>query len=270
LAVVALICSRSGFASETDWSIQIKATVGSYYDTAVAGVQPDAKDGFDGFSVDAPEPPPPARGVQVYFPHSDFGVIVSNFDSDFRGTIAAGASQMWTFTVLTANAPGGVALLFTLTGVPSEYDLKLTDLGTNASYDLRKGTYPGYTSAGTESRSFTLTVTNAVHDVGLTALSASPNPVKKGQTVTFSYTVKNFGNVGEANLAFQLTYNNQPVGTQQSIPSLPPGQQASGSLRIKIPRKQKSGDYLITGEVVPVPGETNTTNNRQTVKVTVK
>jgi len=67
-----------------------------------------------------------------------------------------------------------------------------------------------------------------------------------------------------------LTYNGQPVGQPKTIASLGAGQQTSGTIRIKVPRRQKTGDYLITGTVSTVTGETNTTNNSQTVKVTVK
>jgi len=76
--------------------------------------------------------------------------------------------------------------------------------------------------------------------------------------------------VTETNLTFRLTYNGQPVGQPKPIASLGTGQQTSGTIRIKVPRRQKTGDYLITGAVSTVPGETNTANNSQTVKVTVK
>jgi len=52
--------------------------------------------------------------------------------------------------------------------------------------------------------------------------------------------------------------------------ALAAGTAKSGTMKVRVPRRQKPGEYLITGEVVPVSGETNTTNNRQTVKVTVK
>jgi len=44
----------------------------------------------------------------------------------------------------------------------------------------------------------------------------------------------------------------------------------SGSLKFRIPRNAKPGEYLVSGEIAPVTGETNIANNRQTVKVTVK
>jgi len=109
------------------------------------------------------------------------------------------------------------------------------------------------------------------HDVALTAFSASPTTVSRGQRVTFSYTVKNNGNATETNFTFRLTtYNGYPVGQTKTIASLGAGQPTSGTIKIKVPRRQKTGEYLITGEVPLLPGETNTANNSQTVKVTVK
>jgi len=125
--------------------------------------------------------------------------------------------------------------------------------------------------SGSLNGGFTIRQTaNVTHDVALTAFSASPTSVSRRQTVTFSYTVKNNGNVTETNLTFRLTYNGQPLGQPKTIASLAAGQQTSGTINIKVPRKQKTGDYLITGTVSTVPGETDTANNSQTVKVTVK
>ena len=118
------------------------------------------------------------------------------------------------------------------------------------------------------------TIVNAdevVHDVALTSFSASPTTVSRGQRVTFSYTVKNNGNATETNFTFRLTtYNGYPVGQTKTIASLGAGQPTSGTIKIKVPRRQKTGEYLITGEVPLLPDETNTANNSQTVKVTVK
>ena len=123
--------------------------------------------------------------------------------------------------------------------------------------------------SGTLANGFTINQAT-IHDVALAAFSASPTSVSRRQRVTFSYTVKNNGNVTETNFTFRLTYNGQPVGQPKTIASLAAGQQTSGTIRIKVPRRQKVGDYLITGTVSTVTGETNTANNSQTVKVTVK
>jgi len=111
---------------------------------------------------------------------------------------------------------------------------------------------------------------STIHDVTLTSLTASPNPANKGQTVTFTYTVQNLGNMTETNLTFKLSYGSAVLGTTQTVGSLTAGQQVTKTMTVKVPKRQKSGDYLITGTVSTVSGETDTANNSQTVKVTVK
>jgi len=55
-----------------------------------------------------------------------------------------------------------------------------------------------------------------------------------------------------------------------ALPTLTAGQQVSGSLKMKVPLTASKGEYLITGTLSTVTGETNTANNSMTVKVVVK
>lgn len=116
---------------------------------------------------------------------------------------------------------------------------------------------------------FTITAPET-HDVVLSALSASPNPVSRGVRVSFVCTVSNLGNVTESNLKVQLSLNGQTLGKPASISTLPAGQSTSVTIRFKVPFNTAVGSYLITSEVSTVSGETNTDNNKATVKVTVK
>jgi len=125
--------------------------------------------------------------------------------------------------------------------------------------------------SGTLENGFTINAApNVIHDLALTDFSASPSTVSRGNTVTFSFAVKNNGNVTESNVTFRLLYGNQVVGNPQSVGALAAGASKSGTVKVRVPRRQNPGVYLITGEVVPVAGETKTDNNRQTVKVTVR
>ncbi|NCO36276.1 MAG: hypothetical protein GW893_20750 [Armatimonadetes bacterium] len=124
---------------------------------------------------------------------------------------------------------------------------------------------------GTLANGFTINAASTVtHDVALTSFTASPTTAARGQRVVFSFTVENNGDVTEVNVVFRLAYNGQVLGQPKTIASLGAGQQTSGTMKVKIPRRQRAGDYLIAGTVSTIPGETNTTNNSQTVKVTVK
>jgi len=116
---------------------------------------------------------------------------------------------------------------------------------------------------------FTIT-TPVKHDLALTYFSARPTSVYRLGSVTFSYTVRNVGDVRESNVTFRLLSGGVMVGQPQSLGTIRRGASKSGSVKVRVPLRQRPGEYLITGEVVPVYGETNTANNRQTVKVTVR
>jgi len=62
----------------------------------------------------------------------------------------------------------------------------------------------------------------------------------------------------------------KPLTKPVTIPELAPGAEVSGSLKFRIPAKAMPGEYLVTGDVSRASGETNTANNSQTVKLTVK
>jgi len=109
-----------------------------------------------------------------------------------------------------------------------------------------------------------------VRDLALTSLSVSPNPVRKGQAVTFYYTVTNQGNIPEANVMVQLTYSGKPIGSAQKIAVLDVGKSYNGQFSFTVPSTTPAGDYLFTGYVGTVQGESNIENNKMTVKLTVK
>jgi hypothetical protein len=109
-----------------------------------------------------------------------------------------------------------------------------------------------------------------VHDMALTQFSVAPNPVQRGGKVTFRVTVKNAGTVTETNVRFRIISGDQALIGPLNIGTLTAGQQKSGSVRLTIPRTVSPGEYLVTGEVSTVPGETNTGNNTQTLKLVVK
>lgn len=111
---------------------------------------------------------------------------------------------------------------------------------------------------------------NETHDMAVTSLSASPNPVNRGSTVTFSYTVTNQGTQAETELAFRLTYNGKPLGRVQRINRLGAGLSKSGTINVKVPSNTQPSDYLITGQVSQDSHETDTADNSQTVNVTVQ
>ncbi|MBI3922583.1 MAG: hypothetical protein HY318_14265, partial [Armatimonadetes bacterium] len=105
-------------------------------------------------------------------------------------------------------------------------------------------------------------------DVALAIFGASPNPVERGGSVTFSYVITNSGPKAQNDLTLNLTWNGKSIAAPVRIPALQPGQRASGSLSVEA--GGESGQYFVTGEVSKGTGETNLDNNKLTVKLVVK
>jgi len=145
---------------------------------------------------------------------------------------------------------------FDLRGVPAgDWDVVVRNPDGQSGY-LAKG--------------FTVRPAETVRDVALTQFTASPTTVQRRGRVTFSYQVKNQGNVQETEVKFRLLQGSQQIGNPKILPTLEPEKEVSGTITVLVPRRTNPGEYLITGEVIPVAGETNVDNNRQTVKVVVQ
>ncbi len=108
-----------------------------------------------------------------------------------------------------------------------------------------------------------------VRDLVLTSFTVLPNPVGRGKTVKLSYVIENQGNVAETGVVFRVTLNGQLVVPQQNVGAIAAGASATGSVNVTVSSKVRPGDYLLLGEVLAVNGETNTDNNKLSVKVTV-
>ncbi|EKD52328.1 MAG: Polymorphic membrane protein [uncultured bacterium] len=106
-------------------------------------------------------------------------------------------------------------------------------------------------------------------DTVLKDLWGSPNPASVGQNVRLTYTVSNQGSVVVGGLRFQVVENGQVLATQ-TVGTLAAGKSRSLTLKLKVSSTAAKGDHILTGEVLPVTGETNMDNNKATVKVTVR
>ncbi|MBI3921341.1 MAG: hypothetical protein HY318_07995 [Armatimonadetes bacterium] len=119
-------------------------------------------------------------------------------------------------------------------------------------------------------RTVTSVSNGVLHDVAVTRFSVDTNPINRGATATFSFTIKNQGNVSESGLVFRLIYNNAILGQVALSESLGKGQSFAGTLSLKIGKSQAVGDYFMTGEVPVITGESLTSNNSRSIKLTVK
>ena len=182
-------------------------------------------------------------------------------------------------TITGTNSQVGATAKLTKSGqgdIPGT-NLNVTSNQITGTFDLT-GQTPGVwdvvvtnpdEQVGRLANGFTITPP-VVHDMALTQFSIAPNPVQRGAKVTFKVTVKNAGTVTETNVRFRITSGEQTLMGPVNIGTLTAGQQKSGNVRLTIPRTVRPGEYLLTGEVSTVPGETNITNNSQTVKLVVR
>jgi len=97
-----------------------------------------------------------------------------------------------------------------------------------------------------------------VHDVAVTAVSASPLTVTIGDTVTISVTVKNVGTASDAP-AVQAFAGSILVGTQNV--TLQPSQTATLAFSW-VTTGVVPSSYLISAKALPVTDETNLANNQ--------
>jgi len=123
--------------------------------------------------------------------------------------------------------------------------------------------------SGTLPNAFTV-VGAVTHDVAVTRFLVNPNPVSAGQTITLSVILRNQGTASENGLVLRILSNGQSLRPSIPVSTLTSGQELSGDIPLRIPRRAALGDYFVTAQLDPVVGETNLLNNAQTVKVRVE
>jgi uncharacterized repeat protein (TIGR01451 family) len=106
-----------------------------------------------------------------------------------------------------------------------------------------------------------LRVTQLIHDVAITALSASPNETEAGFPISVKTTVKNLGKVSES-FSVNLFYDNFPI-TALTVDLLEPGAEQNLTF-VWDTSSLMEGNYTIKANIPPLPEEVNITNNRYT------
>ena len=142
--------------SKAEWSIQIDAKSGDYFDTYnLIGVSTDASPDWD--HMDRPEPPQFDDFLSVYFPRDNWESVHAQFETDFRPDLPDG--DIWDFEVKGAPLES-VELNFSgLENVPAHKSVHLVDTFTGVSQDLRiKDSYQFLLPDSQEPRSLQLVV----------------------------------------------------------------------------------------------------------------
>jgi len=121
--------------SEYNWAISISASSGEVLDNDnMLAVSKAASGGWD--VMDRPEPPVIGDYISLYFPHRDWDVPFSHFNTDVRPEFDA--SQQWAFEVST-NQEGPIELAFSgIDSVPAGYEVYLVDKQMHHRQDLRE------------------------------------------------------------------------------------------------------------------------------------
>ncbi|MBX2821362.1 MAG: T9SS type A sorting domain-containing protein [Rhodothermaceae bacterium] len=132
-------------STEYHWAISISASSGDVQDNDnLLAVSKAASGGWDG--MDRPEPPVIGDYISLYFPHNDWDVPFSHFNTDVRPEFEG--SQQWSFEVAT-NQDGPIELAFMgIDSVPSEYEVHLVDRQMHHRQNLRESST--YTMRGRE------------------------------------------------------------------------------------------------------------------------
>lgn len=118
-------------AKNDGWRLKLVAKAGNAVDSAsVVGVDSRASDAYDPSDVE--RPPSPGNYVSISFPHRDWGVNSGNYLSDIRRS--ASGTYTWDFEVACDMKNTDVVITWpTLSNVPKDYTLKMTDVDGNVT-----------------------------------------------------------------------------------------------------------------------------------------
>jgi len=173
-----------------------------------------------------------------------------------QNTTYTTSSVPLTFTVNEATSWIGYSLdnqaNVTITG-----NTTLTDLALGP-HNIIVYANDNYGNTGSSDKVYFTSTVQAVHDVAILNVTASPTETYVNQMVNINVTVKNKGTVSET---FNVTayYDSNLIDTQ-SIINLAPGSNVTITFSWNTSGVQK-GTYTISAEAEVVSGETNTTDN---------
>jgi hypothetical protein len=246
------LTTRDGRRSETyatrvgDWSLPLVASCGQSRDTLIAAVSRAASDGFDGYTLDAPKPPPGPTAVRMVFTRPGWGAGAEagggTFMVDTRG--AATGQRVWDFEVTRTaganliNVLGSEPVVLTwpdLSGVPNGCRLSLVDTATGKRRYLRTTRTHAFALAEGETRRFELHVEDVVATpLRVTGITALPT---RGGGFTVSYQLSR-----EANVRLQLR---TPTGRVVLTNSAPTRSRAGTNALTLQPGNLPRGLYLL-------------------------
>lgn len=168
------------------WRLKLVARAGDSVDsTSAIGVDSRASDTYD--SSDVEKPPSPGDYVSISFPHKDWGIDSGNYLSDIRRS--TGGKQTWEFDVDCDKKNTDVVLTWpTLSGVPKDYTLKMTDVDGSVTKFMRTTSSYKYNSGEGGVRRFKLVAEPRGNNM-LTVSGLSVNTSRAVGGATISYNL---------------------------------------------------------------------------------
>ncbi len=103
---------------------------------------------------------------------------------------------------------------------------------------------------------------------GTTLQTGSTNTIPANQAPTVTLNFTNGGTNNEKNVVCKVSLSGTSDSGQTTVPQTSAGQ--SSSCQVTLPSAPPAGNYTMTAQIAPVPGETNTANNTLTFPITVQ
>ncbi|MEN6370894.1 MAG: FlgD immunoglobulin-like domain containing protein [Armatimonadota bacterium] len=168
------------------WNLKLVARAGEAVDsTSYIGVDSRASDTYD--SADIEEPPSPGDYVNISFPHEDWGINSGNYLSDIRRS--TGGKQSWDIDVTCDKKNSDVVMTWpTLSGIPKDYTLRMTDVDGNVTKFMRTTSSYKYNSGEGGVRRFRLVAEPRGND-SLIISGLSVNTSRAVGSATISYNL---------------------------------------------------------------------------------
>ena len=109
---------------------------------------------------------------------------------------------------------------------------------------------------------------NSVSVGGTTLQTGSTNDIPASPAPTFTLSFANTGQNTENNVKCTVSVQGSKVSGQTVVPQTTAGQSTTG--QVTLSSSPPAGNYTVTADVAPVPGEKNTSNNSLSFPVTFK
>ncbi|HPN38909.1 MAG TPA: choice-of-anchor D domain-containing protein [Melioribacteraceae bacterium] len=157
-----------------------------------------ATDGFDTL-IDLPKPGnPPSNYISTYFEHNDYSAYLGNYyTKDIKKLVSLNSGyKVWIFKVNTDQNNKDVTLVFSeFADVPNNYEIKLKDLTSNITQDIRTNQNYTYNSGTKGVRTFELTIGVApIPNITVDPTSLNFNQILVGSTSNKDIKITNTGN----------------------------------------------------------------------------